>query len=256
LIDFCHYLCLLLDRCLFEFFWSWNFWGSCYSSIWFICGIFEFETEPKGLIYYHIYANVANKIVWSFVWRKFSSVGNGEWWDEVWTKAKAWGCPCHLKKYPIGTSVKAWEFPRGTPSSSAKIRSPFNTLYFYCFIFYAFFLERLYFCFQFSFVLFAKINGWTPTNFFWRRCTLFFIAKNTLVFTLIVQRVYSFSRTTFSFHFLPWFLFKSYFIFASRYIYTTGLCWFSSKELSQKGLNGVGKDKKFSCKKWYKKELV
>jgi hypothetical protein len=32
-----------------------------------------------------------------------------------------------------------------------------------------FFLERLYFCFQFPFVLFAAINGWTPTNFFWRR---------------------------------------------------------------------------------------
>jgi hypothetical protein len=31
---------------------------------------------------------------------------------------------------------------------------------------------------------------------------------------------------------------------------------FSSKELSQKGLNGVAKEKKVSCKKWYKKELV
>jgi hypothetical protein len=28
-----------------------------------IDGIFEFKTEPKGLIYYHAYANVANKIV-------------------------------------------------------------------------------------------------------------------------------------------------------------------------------------------------
>jgi hypothetical protein len=91
--------------------------------------------------------------------------------------------------------------PRGAPSSSAKIRSPFNILYFYCFIFYAFFLERLYFRFQFSFILFAAINGWTPTNFFWRRRTSFFIAKNTLVFTLIVQRVFSFSRTAFSFCF-------------------------------------------------------
>jgi hypothetical protein len=72
----------------------------------------------------------------------------------------------------------------------------------------------------------------------------FFITKNTLVFTLIVQRVFSFSRTTFSFCFLPWFLFKSCYIFASRCIYTTGLCWFSSKELFQKGLNGVGKEKK------------
>jgi hypothetical protein len=108
--------------------------------------------------------------------------------------------------------------PRGTPSSSAKIRSPFNTLYFYCFIFDVFFLEHLYFCFQFYFVFFAAINGWTQTNFFWRTCTLVFIAKNTLFFTLIVQRVFSFSRTAFSFCFSPWFLFRSCFILASRYI--------------------------------------
>jgi hypothetical protein len=37
---------------------------------------------------------------------------------------------------------------------------------------------------------------------------------------------------------------------------TSGPCWFSSKELSQKGSNGVGKEKKFHAKKWYKKELV
>jgi hypothetical protein len=43
----------------------------------------KFETEPKGWIYYHAYTNVANRIVWSFLWRKFSSVGNGEWWDEM-----------------------------------------------------------------------------------------------------------------------------------------------------------------------------
>jgi hypothetical protein len=103
--------------------------------------------------------------------------------------------------------------PRGTPSSSAKIRSPFKTLYFYCSIYYAFFLERLYFCFQFSFVLFAAINCWTPTDFFWRRHTPFFIAKNTLVFTLIVQRVFSFSSTVFSFHF-----FRSCYISVSRCI--------------------------------------
>jgi hypothetical protein len=28
-----------------------------------IFGIFEFETEPKGRIYYHAYTNVANRIV-------------------------------------------------------------------------------------------------------------------------------------------------------------------------------------------------
>jgi hypothetical protein len=66
---------------------------------------------------------------------------------------------------------------------------------------YAFFLERLYFCFQFCFILFAAINGWTPTNFFWRRFTCFLFVKNTPFFTLIIQRVFSFSRTAFSFLF-------------------------------------------------------
>jgi hypothetical protein len=42
---------------------------------------------------------------------------------------------------------------RGTPSSSAKIRSPFKTLYFYCFMHYAFILERQLF-FAFSFLSF------------------------------------------------------------------------------------------------------
>jgi hypothetical protein len=69
-----------------------------------------------------------------------------------------------------------------------------------------------------SFVLFAAINGWTPKKFFWIRHASFFIAKNTLVFTLIVQRVFSFSSSTFSFCFSPWFLFRSCYIFASRCI--------------------------------------
>jgi hypothetical protein len=63
------------------------------------------------------------------------------------------------------------------------------------------------------------------------RHTPFFIAKNTLVFTLIVQWVSSFSATVFSFYFLAWFLFRSLFIFASRCIWTSVLCWYSSKEL-------------------------
>jgi hypothetical protein len=79
-------------------------------------------------------------------------------------------------------------------------------------------LEHLYFCFQFSFVLFAAINGWITSCFFWRGRTPFFIAKNTLVITHIVQRVFSFSRTVFRFHFSPWVLFRSCYIFASRCI--------------------------------------
>jgi hypothetical protein len=72
------------------------------------------------------------------------------------------------------------------------------------------------FCCQFSFILFAEINGWTPTYFSWRRHTQFFIAKNTLVFTLIVQWVFSYSSTTFSFHFSPWFLFRTWYFFVER----------------------------------------
>jgi hypothetical protein len=112
------------------------------------------------------------------------------------------------------------------------------------------------FSFQSYLVLFAAINCLITSCCFGERLTLFFIAKNTLVFTLIVQRVFSFSATAFSFWFSPWFLFRSCYIFASRCIWTSGLCWFSSKELFQKGSNGVGKEKKFHAKTWYKKELV
>jgi hypothetical protein len=38
---------------------------------------------------------------------------------------------------------------------------------------------------------------------FWRRFTCFSFAKNTLFFTLIIQRVFSFSATAFRFCFSP-----------------------------------------------------
>jgi hypothetical protein len=28
-----------------------------------ICGVLELKSEPKGLIYYYVYANIANRIV-------------------------------------------------------------------------------------------------------------------------------------------------------------------------------------------------
>jgi hypothetical protein len=55
----------------------------------------------------------------------------------------------------------------------------------------------------FMFALLAAINGWITSCWFGGRHTSFFIAKNTLVFTLIVQRVFSFSATAFSFYFSP-----------------------------------------------------
>jgi hypothetical protein len=118
-------------------------------------------------------------------------------------KSSSLGIPMSPQEISKRYKRQSLGMPRGTPSSSANIRSSFKTLYFYCFIYYAFFLERLYFCFQFYFVLFAIINGWTPTCFFWRRRTPFFIAKNALVFTLSVQRVFSFSSTAFIVCFSP-----------------------------------------------------
>jgi hypothetical protein len=55
---------------------------------------------------------------------------------------------------------------------------------------YAFFLERLVFSFQFCFVLFATINGSTPTNFFWRSCLAFHLPR-TLRFSLLSFNEYS-----------------------------------------------------------------
>jgi hypothetical protein len=49
---------------------------------------------------------------------------------------------------------------------------------------YMFFLERFYFSFQFCLVFFAAINGWTPTNFFWRSCLAFHLPR-TLPFSLL-----------------------------------------------------------------------
>jgi hypothetical protein len=170
-------------------------------------------------------------------------------WVEEWKKAQAWGFPCHPKKYPRGTSVKAWGCPRGTPSSSAKIRSPFNTLYFYCFMHYAFFLEHLVFSFQFCLVLFAAINGWTPINSFGEVALLFICQEHSVFHSYRFNECSSFSRTAFSFCFSPWFVFRSCYIFASRCILTSGPCWFSSKELFQKRFEWCWKREKALCKK-------
>jgi hypothetical protein len=86
----------------------------------------------------------------------------------------------------------------------------------------------------FSFVLFCFVwcNKWLDHNkFILEKLSCFSFAKNTPFFTPIVQRVFSFSRTMFSFQFFTLILFRSCYIFISRCILTSGPCWFSSKEL-------------------------
>jgi hypothetical protein len=159
-------------------------------------------------------------------------------WVEEWTKVQAWGCP------------------RGTPSSSAKIRSPFNTLYFLLLHALCVFLgASVVFNFQFCLVLFAAINGWTPTNSFWRSCLAFHLPR-TLCFSLL-----SFNECSlflelclaFIFHldFFQIFLYlyiKVYFDLWSMLVFIKGVI--------SKRFEWCWKRENFYAKKWYKKELV
>jgi hypothetical protein len=83
LTDSCQYLCLPLYRFIFEFFWSRNFWEVAIVVYTLYVVVLSWNLKQKGLIQCYAYTNVANRIVFSFVWRKFSSVGIGEWWDEM-----------------------------------------------------------------------------------------------------------------------------------------------------------------------------
>jgi hypothetical protein len=80
---------------------------------------------------------------------------------------------------------KLGDAPEAPLSSSAKIRSPFKTVYFYCFMHYAFFLERqlfllsVFFCFSCCNTRFDHIMLFLERDLFH-----FSFAKNTLFFTL------------------------------------------------------------------------
>jgi hypothetical protein len=113
------------------------------------------------------------------------------------------------------------------------------------------------FSFQFSLVLFAAINDWTPKNSFWRSCLAFHLPRTLCFLLLSFQRVFSFSRTVFIFQFSPWFVFRSCYIFVSRCILASGPCWFSSKKKSclRKSSNGVGKEKSFMQKSGTRRSL-
>jgi hypothetical protein len=141
--------------------------------------------SKKGLIHYYAYTSVANRIVLSFVWRKFSSIGIGEWWDELKNGQKLKPGDSHtlqeiFKRY----KSQSLGMPPRHPFFIGKNQITFNKLYFYCFMHYAFFLAHLYFSFQFCLVFFPAINGWNPTNFFWRSFLAFHLPR-TLHFSLL-----------------------------------------------------------------------
>jgi hypothetical protein len=107
------------------------------------------------------------RIVWSFVWRKFSSVGKGEWCDEMKYEQKLKLGDAHVIPRNIQEvqALKLGDAPWHPFFINKNIRSSFKTLYFYCFICYVFFLKRLYFLLS-VFFSFVFCNKWLDPNIF------------------------------------------------------------------------------------------
>jgi hypothetical protein len=121
---------------------------------------------------------------------------------------------------------------------------------------YAFFLERLYFHFQFCLVSFAAINGWTPTNFFWRSFLVFHLPR-TLRFSLL-----SFNECSLFLLLRLVFIFHLDFCLDIILSLHQGVFWplvhvgIHQKSCFKKVRMVLEKRKSFMQKKWYKKELV
>jgi hypothetical protein len=83
LTGFCQYLCLPLYRFLFEFFDHGTF-GEVAKVVYALyVVVLSWNLKQKEMIQCYAYTNIANRFVFSFLWRKFSSVRIGEWWDEL-----------------------------------------------------------------------------------------------------------------------------------------------------------------------------
>jgi hypothetical protein len=130
----------------------------------------------KEWIYYLADTNVANKNCVKFCMKEvFKCRERGMMrWDEEWTKAQAWGCPCHPKKYPRSTSVKAWGCPMAPLLHQQKYKVIFQDtifllLHMLCVVLGAYlFLLSVFFCF-------VCCNKWLDhTIFVFERDTLRF----------------------------------------------------------------------------------
>jgi hypothetical protein len=132
--------------------------------------IWVWNWTKNGLIYYYPYANVANRIVWSFVWRKFSSVGIGEWWDEMKYGPKLNLGDAHVTPRNIQEvqSSKLGDAPEAPLLHWQKLGHLSRHYIFIASYSMHFSWSVNCFCFQFSFILVAEINGWITSCLFWR----------------------------------------------------------------------------------------
>jgi hypothetical protein len=106
-------------------------------------------------------------------------------WIEEWTKAQAWGCPCTPRNIQEVKASKLGDAPEA-PLLRRQKSGHLSTHYIFiasCTMHFSWSVSC--FSFQFSLVLFAAINGWTPTNFFWRSCLIFHLPR-TLHFSLLL----------------------------------------------------------------------
>jgi hypothetical protein len=189
--------------------------------------------------------------VFSFVWRKFSSVGIGEWWDELKNGQKLKLGDTHASPQEITKKYKRQSLgmPPRHPFFIGKNQVTFqNTIFLLLHALCVFLGASVVLVFLVSLVLFAAINGWTLTNFLWRRCIRFHLPRTLRFSFLQFHRVFFFFYYCFWFSFSPWFAFRPCHIFSSRCIFASDLYWFSSKEVVIKVSNGVGKEKKLCAK--------
>ena len=96
------------------------------------------------------------------------------WEDERWTKAQAWGCPCHPQHISKKYKRQSLGMPKASPSSSTKISGFFqNTIFLFLHMICVILGASFYFAF--SFVLFACLNKWLDPS-------ILCLERNTLRF--------------------------------------------------------------------------
>jgi hypothetical protein len=92
-------------------------------------------------------------------------------------KSSSLGMPMSPQEISKKYKRQSLGMPHGTPSSSTKISGHLSRHYIFI-ASYAMCFSWSVFIFAFSFfLLFATINGWTPTYFFWRRHTPFSLPR-------------------------------------------------------------------------------
>ena len=118
------------------------------------------KLNPSGYIIL-ITLTLLMKIVRSFVWRKFSSVGREEWYEKMTNGQKIKLGDAHVtpKKYPRSTSVKAWGCPTHPHLHQQKYQVFFqDTIFLFLHMICVILGASFYFAFIFVFCLLV-ING-------------------------------------------------------------------------------------------------